>query len=187
MNGRGVLVFVAIMSLGACSKKTAGSSGPCATAYANARSLGLMGGERQGFGASALIFGTACLDFTKDDLACIEKATTASQLRACGHALQVLITTGSKAMQSGHHGGDAKPDPRLADALQEITDAVCECDDSACLVGVGQHHRSAIDVMNNAAEPTGDSTIMAVSKRMGQCFEMIVENDQARLYKAGTK
>ena len=178
MMRRGILVVIVAMAA-ACSKGGAGD--PCAQAYAKASSLGAMGG--QGYGDSAVIFGTACPDLSKDDFTCIAKATTVDQLKACDHAGKV-IRARFNAMKASHHGM-GQPDPKVGEALREVADAVCACKDSACLVGVGQQHRAAIDTVTNG-EPPHDQASMDVAKRMGGCFEAIVKNDRARIDKAGS-
>jgi hypothetical protein len=166
----------------ACSKGGAGGADPCAQAYAKASSLGAMGG--QGYGDSAVIFGTACPDLKKDDFACIAKATTVDQLKACDHAGKV-IKARFNAMKGSHHGS-GQPDPKVGAALREVADAVCACKDSACLVAVGQQHRAAIDAVTNGEPPHDDKAAMEVAKRMGGCFDAIVKNDRARIDKAGS-
>ena len=155
----------------ACSKH---APDPCEQAYAKLIGIGAMGG--QGYGQDALLFGAACADLGKDDFACIEKATSERDLTACDHARSV-IEARSMAMQVDR--GAPTADPAVIKAMGETADAICGCKDAACMVGVGQRERAAIDrIVKNPPAPD-DPDAKAAGDRIGKCTAAVDAHERA--------
>jgi hypothetical protein len=153
---------LAILALVAGCASGAPKPDPCRDAYVHVEGQGMFGGQEYA-GEMALAWGMACDDLTKDDLACIDKATTMSDLDTCTHAGKV-IRARNDAFEHDRSAGNGEADER---AVAKIADAVCRCKDLACLVGVGEHQRAPLASLLDGPPPAEAS---AGARRFGTCM-----------------
>ncbi len=95
--------LIAVAAL-ACGGRAQTAGGRCESTYAHvAKTPGFadsIGGATYGAGMH-LVFGAACHDFTKDDLACLDKAATIDAVKACAHAARVVGAAARQARTEG--------------------------------------------------------------------------------------
>jgi hypothetical protein len=150
--------WIALLFVVGCSAEKAD---PCRDAYSHVVGLGAFGG--QGYaGDIALAWGMSCDDFTHDDLACLDRAASPSDVDACTHARTVFRARSDAFEHDGNGTGDADEA-----AMGKVADAACRCKDLRCLVGVGEQQRERLSQLLAGPMPTESSL---AAKRVGDCL-----------------
>jgi hypothetical protein len=129
--------FAVVALLAACSK----APDPCVMAFHGVQSLAFGGAPYAG--PPALMFGMACPELTGDDFTCLGAVKTREDLDRCDHAARAI---GSRV------GGEGSASPTLAADLARLADEVCACEDTDCILGVGQKEH-AFDLPRVAIDP----------------------------------
>jgi hypothetical protein len=119
---------IIVAALAACGGKSSTKDAPrCLGVLTQLQALGVIAGG----GANALAVGLSCHDLTDDDLACVARAKRTEDLNPCRHAGIAVLVEVDKLESIGSQVGQG-------DAPDDFVAAVCACQDTACLVALGE-------------------------------------------------